>query len=251
HLGCSAIQVLYVKYAASVPDDYLEAMLALPEDRFRFCGLQKIESGESIEGYFRLSRQYSSLDGLERLDEMLEQKRADFFQAMRFTAGHLFFREVLVSRQKGQPLLLIEDGGYLAPWLNRFCLEGKTLRETLQYFGLLARPSECDDRQASIEDSADIENLPDESELEQPLGQWLSQFFPGSIEHTRNGYDYLSDVVRDYGRLAFPACSIAVSQLKRGREAEEVATSILHAVESILHGQGRILSVRRALVLGS
>ena len=233
NMGAPNINVLFVKYAGVVPPDYLETLLTLPENRFRFNGLQKVETEDRIEGYYILSRQYSTIDGLEALEDELEKRAAGFFDSMQFAAGHLFFREALAARAANQRILLIEDGGYLAPDLNDFCRQGRTLGQVLKHFGVPA------------------ELHPPRSELEQSLGKWLAKILPGSVEHTRNGYNRLHDVQTKHGRLEFPACTIAVSDVKRGRESEEVSISILHAIESILHGVGLVFSERRVLILGS
>ena len=89
------------------------------------------------------------------------------------------------------------------------------------------------------------------SERNMKLGDWLKPFFAGSVEHTRNGYDYLEEVEKQFGKLAFPAATIAISNLKRGEEAMGTSTSIVHAVESILHGLGKMLCYRNVVVLGS
>jgi hypothetical protein len=59
------------------------------------------------------------------------------------------------------------------------------------------------------------------------------------------------EVAREFGTLRYPACSIAISDLKRGPEAEECSHSILNAVQNILNRLGRMLSRRQAVVLGS
>lgn len=233
NMGAANINVLFVKYAGVVPPDYLETLLTLPENRFRFNGLQKVETEDRIEGYYILSRQYSSPDGLEVLESELENRQAGFYDAMQFSAGHLFFREALIAHSENQRILLIEDGGYLAPEINEFCLNGRSLGDALKHFGI----------------PADL--YPSKAECKQPLGKWLEKILPGSVEHTRNGYNRLEDVQTKHGRLYFPACTIAVSDVKRGRESEEVSISILHAIESILHGIGLVFSERRVLILGS
>ena len=73
----------------------------------------------------------------------------------------------------------------------------------------------------------------------------------GTVEHTRNGFDRLAEVERAHGRLGLPAFSIAISKLKRVVESREIAASILGAVETVLNADGRMLSRRTALVLGS
>ena len=234
NMGAPALCVLFVKYAGMVPSDYLEALHALPEDSRKFYGLHRVEDARSIDGHYLLSGLYSSIRNEGALEHALSVRRADFFEAMRLSAGFLFFKEAFLARKAGERMLLIEDGGYLAPLLNRFCLEGRTLGQTLEHFALGPEEPGC----------------PSVSELDGPLGDWLADFFPGSVEHTRNGYDRLNDVRSEFGRLRFPALSIAVSGLKRDMESEEVAVSLIGAAESVLHGSGLVISRRRALVLG-
>ena len=231
NLGVEFLRVLFVKYAGVVPSDYLEALLALPEEKFAAHGLQRVEDRtHNIQGYYLLSRQYSQADDLETLESMLEERRLPFYEAMSLYAGHLFLREARRAKKDKQRLLLVEDGGYLAPRLNALCLGGATLGEALQEFGL------------------PLEGDPDE---QLNLQQWLATIFPGSVEHTRNGYNRLAEIQAKHGGLAFPALSIAVSKAKREGESGEVSISILHAIESIFHGLGFVLSGRRFLVLGS
>ncbi|MBN1663252.1 MAG: hypothetical protein JW943_06600 [Deltaproteobacteria bacterium] len=237
-LGCEAVTTLFVKYAGVVPDDYLEALFTMPDDRFRFYSLQKIELRDSLQGAYSLSNQYSDSTGLAAIDDYLLTEKPDFFTAMRFVAGHLFFREAVLHRNDERPLLLVEDGGYLAPLINRFCLENKTVGDVLNYFRVTAAPS------------ADKIDLADE-EMRLPLATWMARFFIGSVEHTKNGHEYIEEVMQQFGRLQFPAGSIAVSHLKRGPEALACSAAILNAVENILHRTGLLLSNRRALVLGS
>lgn len=246
-MGAARIHTLFVKYAGVVPQEYLETLLALPEERFEFHGLQKVESQGAAEPYYLLSRQYSRTDHLHSLAEQLETDGFPFFDAMRKSAGHLFLREALLARAAGQRIVLVEDGGYLAPDLNRLCREGASLEQACAEFGLALELS-ADAREG---DPMLAEALPDASERGRPLRDWLVDFFPGSVEHTRNGYNRLQAEEQSGGGLAFPALSIAVSNIKRERESEEVSISILHAVESILHGLGLVFSERRALVLGS
>ena len=49
-------------------------------------------------------------------------------------------------------------------------------------------------------------NPPPEAARALPLRRWLQTFFPGSVEHTRNGHDQLARVQdqRGVGRLGLP-----------------------------------------------
>jgi hypothetical protein len=227
--GCSTLTTFFVKYGGIIPDAYLETLMSLPPEVFRFYSLQKVESRRHLSGTFSFSRLFSPLVGLQEVDKTLFNGGMGFLGAMRLAAGHLFLREVLIAREKGEQVLLVEDGGYLAPLINRYSLEGKTVREVCAEF-LIAPPA---------------------TEAERPFSEWLETVFPGSVEHTRNGYDYVREVQKVFGRLQFPAASIAVSQLKRGPEARECAVAILNAAENILHRLGSLLSRRNVLILGS
>jgi hypothetical protein len=135
--GCSSIKTFFVKYAGIVPDEYLETLLSLPEDIFSFYGLQKIESERSVRGSYVLSQQYSSTAGLDDFDQILQKDGFDFLDSMRMVAGHLFMKEAIECRKEGGILLLVEDGGYLAPLINEFCLKNMSLAEVLSHFRVL------------------------------------------------------------------------------------------------------------------
>ncbi len=233
-LGAASLHVLFVKYQGIVPDAFLESMGSLPPDRFQFHALRRIRGVDSVEGTYHLSHQYSPVDHLSSLEAELDVGEDDFFSAMRLTAGHLFFRDALQAKRNGEFFVLIEDGGYLAPEINRLCLENRTVAEAFAHF-------RADDPGAELS----------EMDRQMKLSEWLEPFFVGSVEHTRNGYDYLAEVEERFQRLAFPAASIAVSDLKVGEEAEGTATSVVHAVETILHGSGKMLCYRNVIVLGS
>jgi hypothetical protein len=125
--------------------------------------------------------------------------------------------------------MLVEDGGYLAPLLNRFCLEGAAVDDVFSGFRL----------------------EPPVGYGRVPFSEWLGEGFLGGVEHTRNGYDADLEVQNEFGALHFPVASIAVSNLKRGCEARECAASILTSTEMILHRLGMLLSRRRIVLLGS
>lgn len=227
--GCAALTTFFVKYAGVVPESYLETLMSAPRENFQFYSLQKIEIRRKLAGLYQLSRQFTPLENMEEVNDAILAQNLDFLGAMRLAAGHVFLKEALLARQNKEPLLLVEDGGYLSPLLNRFCLEKKTLGEVFGYFHLFPPVGE--------------ENL--------SFAHWLGRNFLGSVEHTRNGYDYNDEVFREFGRLQFPAVSIALSGLKRGPEAKECALSILNAAENILHRLGMLFSRRTIILLGS
>ena len=138
-----------------------------------------------------------------------------------------FFELADNAAQNGRRTLLIEDGGYVAPVLHGACVAGQSVADVLGAHRL----SSSDTR--PVEDALRASN------------------FVGSVEHTRNGYQRLVEVEAEHGSYAFPSFSIAISKHKIETESSEVAVSILLAIESILIADGKILSRRRPLVLGS
>lgn len=234
NVGFNSIDTFFVKYSGVVPDDYMETLLSLSEEDYRSYALQRIEKSGSVRVGYQLSRQYSSIDTIQSLDEHLAARDYSFFDATRLAAGHVFMRKAAQTYLHNGKMLLIEDGGYVSPLINQFCLEGKTLGDALNYFHV---------------DPAGL-GLPKEV-LPVMLRDWLSPLLVGFVEHTRNGYDANYDVEKRFGRMQFPVCSIAISDLKRGPEAHECAISILNAIENVMHRVGLLLSRRRALVLGS
>jgi len=227
---CGFLTTLFIRYQGVVPESHLEDMLSMPEQRFLFYALQRIELRDSMEGAYILSRQYSSLEGLGDLDRALRGLQSDYLDSMRLAAGHLFFREAFAALEEGRRLLLIEDGGYLAPVLNRMCHESRTLAQSLELFAV---------------------EPPSNTRTDGLLKTWLNDLLPATFEHTANGYYQLQDVEKDCGGLSVPAFTIASSRYKNVVEAEACACSILNAVESIFNGLGKCITHRHTLVLGS
>ena len=221
-LGCRRLTTLFVAYAGEAPGSYLGPLLELPAEEFRAFALARIPDATRAEGRYRLSRQYSDLAGMEALDARI-QETTSFYDAMSQVARVLLIDSARRAESENQALLLLEDGGYLAPALHLALHAGQSIAEFVGATAELGAGS-----------------------MRDLLGDRLK----GSVEHTRNGHDRLR-AVAERKAMAFPSLSIAISHLKRGPEAREVALSILQAVESILHAAGRILSRRHTLVLGS
>ncbi len=227
---CGFLTTLFIRYQGIVPGFHLEDMLSMPDRRFRFYALQRIELRDSVDGAYILSRQYSPLKSLAHLDRALRSLRGNYLSSMRLSAGHLFFKEAFAAEKEGRKLLLIEDGGYLAPILNQWCHEQKTLAHALERFNV---------------------EIPFEMQTDILLKEWLKKLVPATFEHTANGYYHLQAVEKACGGLAFPAFTIATSRYKNVVEAEACAYSILAAVEAIFNGLGKCMMHRHALVLGS
>ncbi len=146
---------------------------------------------------------------------------------MKLVSMHLFLKCVIAAKKENKKVIIIEDGGYLAPFLNEKEFLEESTEKILLRFGILSETSAL------------------------PFCQWLQDVLIGSIEHTKNGYDRLYHLVEKKRDLAFPVYTIAISKLKTIEESQEVAHTILSAIESILHEIGLVLSRRNIMVLGA
>lgn len=224
-LGCRDLTVLFVSYVSDPPASYLDAVLDLPADEFCALALVNVPQRDSVEGVYRLSRQYSALEECEEVERAVESS-SHFLDAMRAAAVVPFLRQIARAEASGQRCLLVEDGGYLAPVLHDCLLRDLSVK---QFAGELGHEAD------------------DDRSLQEAVGSRLL----GTVEHTRNGFDRMICVQDQHGRLPLPAYSIAISRLKREVESREVAASVLNAIEAVLNADGRVLARRTCLVLGS
>ncbi len=209
-----------------MPDDYLNALLELPAGEFRCLALDNVPQAGTVEGRYELSNRYSELHDQQELAKSLARDRLRYLEAMQTAAVAEFFRQLARATDNGQRCLIVEDGGYLAPALNDHALQHKTVAELFAQFGMSSPDS-------------------------RPLSDALTGALLGTVEHTRSGYDRLARVEERHGRLSFPALSIARSNLKTETEAQDVADTVLNAIENTLHAAGQTLSRRTCLVIGS
>ncbi len=231
-MGARSIDTLWVKYAGAVELYAKEIMLSLPEKIFRFHGLEPILEDDGFQYKFVLSKEYSVVKVLDPLAGTLRETSMRFFEAMQTVAAHLMFYMAMACRKSADTFVIVEDGGYIAPAMNRLCLEQRTVREAADFFHFPAAALSEQDLDCSFE-------------------EWLSPVLTGSVEHTRNGYDALNKVQSGFGKLAFPAPSIAVSRFKVHCESLEVVYSCLNAAENIMNHMGFTLTGRTVLVLGA
>jgi hypothetical protein len=226
-LGCRDLTCLFITYAGEAPPSYLDAVLDLPSEEFRALALVNVPTPGRVEGRYRLSTQYSRLEEAEAIGRALHGRDDHYLSAMRAAAIVPFVSQLARAEAARDRCLLIEDGGYLGPALQDALCRNLTCREFAAGMG------------HEIADERPLAVLAQGGRL------------GGLVEHTRNGFDRLAEVEARHGRLGLPAFSIAISRLKRDVESREVAAAILNAVETVLHAEGRILSRRSCLVLGS
>lgn len=227
-LKAKSVDVAFVKYGGNIPPIYLDVLLDIPTEQFFMAGLEFKMTNQN-KPYYGVSPLYSDFAIHAKFKHRLEEAKFGFFDAMRYLATYLFLQKIFSLNVSGEKVLLVEDGGYIAPFLNQRCLEKKSLQEFCDEFWI-----DCPSAFKSTS-----------------LVSFLSERLVGTIEHTRNGYDRLMKVGGTENRLAFPAFTIAVSNEKTKEESKEVAYSILNAIENTLHGLGKVLSKRKIVLLGS
>ncbi|EMM78999.1 hypothetical protein [Leptospira santarosai] len=225
-LGSRQLTVAFVKYGGVVPANYLDVLLDIPTDHFYMSGLQ-LKVGPKNKIYYSVSHLYSDSSKLKSLYDRLEKEKLGFFDAMKLLSGHLFLNLLLDSFRKKERTILVEDGGYVAPFFNEFAFSGKDVEFLCKEYSVIREAPKMQ------------------------VSDFLTRTLVGTVEHTRNGYDRLKDVRDKNRKLFLPAFSIAISDQKVREESKEVAYSILNAVEAILNGQGMILSSRKILILGA
>jgi len=226
-LNVHSIDVMFVKYSGIIPPRYLDTLLETDSNFLFMAGLEK-KTSDKVTDYYTIAEYFSDTSGLSGLDQVLKSKKLPYFEAMKMVSGHLFLKCCLEAKKQGKKVLLIEDGGYLSPILNENELSLKKTDEVFHQF--LVSPVE---------------------KIEMSFRRWLQETLIGTIEHTKNGYDRLCSTINKQSTLLFPSYSIAISRLKTNEESQEVAHSILSAIESILHEHGMVLSRRDIIVLGA
>lgn len=228
-LKANSLDVAFVKYGGNIPPVYLDILLDIPTEMFFMAGLE-FKLTKNNTPYYGVSPLYSDFEVHSTFRHKLEDAKLGFFDAMRRLAVFLFLNKLLPTIQKNEKLILIEDGGYVAPILNERALDGISFGAVLDEFWVETK---------------------DRSIREKSFQEILKSHVIGTVEHTRNGYDRLVKVKADKKSLFLPAFSIAISNEKTQEESKEVARSILNALDNTLHGIGKVLSKRKVLLLGS
>lgn len=227
-LKAKTVDVAFVKYGGNIPPIYLDVLLDIPTEQFYMAGLE-FKLTQNNKPYYGVSPLYSDFSKHQAFKAKLEEAKFGFYDAMRYLATYLFFQKLFLIHQSNDKILLIEDGGYIAPILNQRCLENVSLLDFCHEFWI--------DCPTSLRSRS--------------LFDFISSHVIGSVEHTRNGYDRLVKAAGKENKLALPAYTIAISNEKTKEESKEVAYSILNAVENTLHGLGKVISKRKIILLGS
>ena len=116
-LQASSLQVMFVKYAGKIPDAYLDTLLNVQTENFFMAGLTRHLTDKNRE-FFTLAKYYSDIKDFQWLEEKLNQDKLNFYEAMKFISMYFFLLYLSEAKKEQRKVLLIEDGGYLAPNLN-------------------------------------------------------------------------------------------------------------------------------------
>ncbi|TGK99351.1 hypothetical protein [Leptospira levettii] len=228
-LKANSLNVAFVKYGGNIPPVYLDILLDIPTETFYMAGLE-FKLTKNNTPYYGVSPLYSDFDIHATFRHKLEEAKLGFFDAMRRLSTYLFLNQLLQLVEKKEKIILIEDGGYVAPVLNEIALNDMTFGEVLSEFWVEGK---------------------NKSILDRKFSEILKEHVIGSVEHTRNGFDRLTKIRDERKSLVLPAYSIAISKEKTLEESKEVARSIINAIENTLHGIGKVLSKRKILILGA
>jgi hypothetical protein len=235
-LGCRDVVTVFVGYNPDVEKIYRPDLEGLPAEEFRcyILGTSQ-ESGEPtyfVPRTFIKQPSTESMTTIDLLDGAMKTRHLDFIEAMRALVVQMALAQMARARTTGRRFLVIEDGGYTSPIFNDAALAGLTVAQMRTQYAAPADPAT-------------------DAVLPGAIKEVVADVMLGSVEHTRNGYDFNMQVNLKYGKLAKPAFSIAVSYLKTQIESDTVAATILNAIESVLYSHGVGLRRRNVLVFGS
>lgn len=244
-LGCKDLVTVFVGYNAEAERAYRPDLLDLPGDEFR-CFILKnntLTSQDQAQGIYSVKRDFTILPETEKakmqyeqLDKVMKDNKMTFVQAMRCLSMDAFFKQLSRSNVKGRELIVLEDGGYIAPILNQSAIDGLTVAQVREKY------------HCPVDDETDSK-LGDSLKMHDVL---KNNRVIGSVEHTRNGYDQNVETQEACeGKLFIPNMTLAVSYLKTQIEASGVAGSCLNAILSAMYSYGMVLQHRDAMVIGS
>ena len=235
-LGCNDIVTVFVGYNSDVEKAYRPDLDDLPAEEIRFYvlnrDLTKPDAPYFVPSTFMKQPASDSIAAIDALNSTMNSKHLDFLAAMRALTVQVGLAQMARARHAGRRLLVIEDGGYVSPIINDAALRGITVAEMRTQY------------EAPTDGTTD-------AGLPPAMKDVVAEVILGSVEHTRNGYDFDMQTFLTFGKLAAPVFSIAVSYLKTQVESETVAATILNAVESVLYSHGVGLRNRRTFVFGS
>jgi hypothetical protein len=231
-LGCHHLTAQFLGYNPDAAKIFRPTLLPVPDAELQLVKLRTNENDKlSIDRGFTKPADFlpsNDIDGaIKDKDYLPCQRSLSVFVALKMLAKCATLKE--------QKLVIVEDGGYIAPLLNDAALRNLTISD-FRKENFVAKDSETDKILEKFSD----------------MGKLVDELLTGTVEHTRNGYDKVQKVfLKHGGKLAKPHFTIALSRSKTQDESNYVASTCINSLNNALGSYGRTLRPRRVCVLGS
>lgn len=227
-LGASHITAQFAGYNANAAEVYGPHLRGIPSEELRACKISM-----TADAGFVIDQELLQWSGGHFPTQAFDQCFKGHAQkyCSRALGCWLVLRMLAECQVAGEQLVIVEDGGYVAPLFNSGALSGDAVASFRTKHGIPADPET-------------------DSLLPPLLADAIAQL-EGTVEHTRNGYDEVQAVALEFGRLAKPMFTIAISYAKTQVESRSVATTCVNAVENAMFSHGAVLRARHTCVLGS
>lgn len=232
-LGCKDISCQFLGYNADAAKAFAPFLAEVPDAELKLYKL-----AENKDGSYAVDRAFTKPSDALPADALDEAMRGqDYLTCQRSLASFVSMEVLARCETSEQPLkmIVIEDGGYMAPLLNDSAL-GKQSVASFRKENSVAEDGPTDSKLASYKD----------------MGEIISKHMVGTVEHTRNGYDKVQKVYLEHGKkLARPCFTIALSYVKTQFEAVSVAATCINSLTNALFSRGRTIRARNVCVIGS
>jgi hypothetical protein len=230
-LGCKDINCQFLGYNADAAKVFGPFLAEVPDTELRTYKLSEDNDIYSIDRAFTKPSDDLPADALDAA-----MKGKDYLTCQRSLASFVTMEMLARCETSEQPLnmIVIEDGGYMAPLLNDSALRKLSIASFRE-------------ENSVAEDNANDSKLAKYSDM----GELVDKHLAGTVEHTRNGYDKVQKTFLKHGRLAKPCFTIALSYVKTQFEALSVADTCINSLMNALFSHGRTLRERNICVIGS
>ena len=231
-LGCKDINCQFLGYNADAAKIFGPFLNEVPDTELRTYKLAV--DANDVYSIDRAFTKPSDALPADSLDAAIEGK--DYLTCQRSLASFVTMEMFARCEASETPLkmIVIEDGGYMAPLLNDSALRKLTIA-SFRKENSVAEDNATDSKLANYSD----------------MGELVDKHLAGTVEHTRNGYDQIQKTFLKHGKLAKPCFTIALSYTKTQFEALSVADTCINSLSNALFSHGRTLRERNICVIGS
>jgi len=201
-LGCKDISCQFLGYNADAAKAFGPFLAEVPDTELKLYKL-----AENKDGSYSVDRAFTKPSNALPADALDEAMRGqDYLTCQRSLASFVSMEVLARCETSEQPMnmIVIEDGGYMAPLLNDSALRKQSVA-SFRKENSVAEDGPTDSKLASYSD----------------MGEIVGKHLVGTVEHTRNGYDKVQKVyLEQHGnKLARPCFTIALYYVKTQFEA--------------------------------